>query len=335
MSFEMNAARQLAEYLTGKWISHAIHAAAELSIADVLAEHELSVDELAEQTGAHAPSLYRLLRALASIGIFHEASPQRFRSTVASDLLRRGAMRSAALMAHSSWHDGAWAQLVHSVRTGESGFEKAQGAPLFEWLNRHPDANTVFSETMTAGAAYRERGIATAYDFSACRRVVDVGGGHGSLMISLLQQYPDLNGVIADLPAVAAGARQALERAGLSERCEVVGCDFFEHVPAGSDAYLLAHVLHDWDDDRCIKILGSCRAAMMPSAKVLLVESLLSPGDQPDRAKWLDLEMLVLTSGGRERTRDEYAALLRAAGLRLQRVIATEGSRNILEAERE
>jgi hypothetical protein len=328
----LRPADQIAQWITGKWISHAIYVAAKLSIADLLADGEQSLEFLAARTGSHAPSLYRLLRALASIGIFRESSPQRFESTPSGDLLRVDAMRAACLLAHSEWHDRAWSELHHSVQTGESAFQHAHQAPLFDWLSQHPAENELFSQAMTAGKLHHDSAIVENYDFSQATRLVDVGGGHGSLVIAILNKYPQLSAIIADVAQVAAGARQAISRAALQTRCEVVTCDFFSSVPAGGDVYMLSHVLHDWDDDSCQRILSSCRVALGPHAKLLLVESIVASGDQPDRIKWLDLEMLVLTSGGRERTADEYERLLGSAGLRMDRIVRTNGRRDVIEA---
>ncbi|HKP64414.1 MAG TPA: methyltransferase [Polyangiales bacterium] len=325
-------AEQLAKWITGKWISHSIHAAARLSIADLLADGDKSLTELAEATNTHAPSLYRLLRALASIGIFRESSPRHFASTPVGDLMRSEAMRAACLLAHSSWHDRAWAELFYSLKTGSSAFEHVYGDKLFNWLNQHPEENELFSQAMTAGKLHHDAAIMSHYDFSGVRRVVDVGGGHGSLVISLLRRHAHLSAIIGDVAQVAAGAREQVRLAELQARCEVVTCDFFSSVPAGGDLYMLSHVLHDWDDDTCIQILSNCRAAMHPQASLLVIESIVAPGDQADRVKWLDLEMLVLTPGGRERTAEEYARLLRCAGLRLNRTIRTHGRRDIIEA---
>jgi hypothetical protein len=332
MPNDLAAAQQLAQWISGKWLSQAIYAAAELSIADHLAQGDQSVSQLAEATKTHAPSLHRLLRALASVGIFRECAPQRFESTPLGDLLRTGAMKAACIMAHSSWHDQAWAQLLHSLHTGESAFEKAHGAPLFDWLAQNTEAAEVFNDAMAASKSYRDYGIAEHYDFARCEQLVDVGGGHASLAISILQKHSRLHAVIADLPHVVEGATQAIQAAGLATRCRVAPCDFFEGVPAGGDVYVLAHVLHDWSDERCVRILANCHKAMQSDAKLLLIESMLLDGNQPDRLKWLDLEMLVLTHGGRERSEQEYRRLLAAAGFELTRTVATGGSRSIIEA---
>lgn len=332
MALDPNHALELVQWLTGKWVSRAIHAAAELSLADVLADGALDLDELARRTRTHPPSLYRLLRALSDLGLFRECSPQRFELTERGALLKQDQMRAACLMAHSPWHDAAWDDLLHSVRTGQSGFERAHGQPMFAWFADHPDAARVFDGALSAGKAYRDRGIADCYDFSSCSQLVDVGGGQGSLVLSLLERYPKLSAVVADLPHVIASTRVAIERAGLADRCRVIACDFFEAVPEGADAYVLAHVLHDWDDGACRRILECCRKAMGPAAKLLIIEGIIPVDGSQSRLKWLDLEMLVLTQGGRERTAAEYRVLLQSSGFELSRIAATSGSRCVLEA---
>jgi hypothetical protein len=325
-------ADQLAQWITGKWISHAIYAAAKLALADLLTDGERSLSDLAAATGTHAPSLYRLLRALASIGIFHETTPGHFTSTPIADLLRRDAMRDACLLAHSGWHDRAWSELLYSLKTGAPAFERVHGTPLFDWLSQHPEENDLFGRAMTAGKLHHDSAIVHHYDFSGVTRVVDVGGGHGSLVVSILNKYQHISAVIADLAQVTEGARQVVGKAGLQARCEVVTCDFFVSVPKGGDVYLLSHVLHDWEDDACVRILSTCRASMRPHTKLLLIESMIAADNRPDRAKWLDLEMLVLTPGGRERTEAEFDRLLRSAGLRINRIVCTHARRDVIEA---
>ncbi|HTV18592.1 MAG TPA: methyltransferase [Polyangiaceae bacterium] len=328
------AAMQVAEYMSGAWKSRAIHAAASLGVADALEGGPLALAELAAQIGCHPPSLYRLLRALSTIGIFEERSPGEFATTALGRCLGSRAMRDSCLMLNADWHEAAWRQLVHSVRTGSPGFERAHGEPLFSWLDRHPDASDLFNRAMAAGRSYRDAGIADAYDFSTASVLVDVGGGHGTLLLSILRQQPRLRGVIADLPSVVAAAQTAIDVAGVRERCSVAGIDFFAAVPAGGDVYLLAHVIHDWDDAAARRILENCAAAMRPGGRVLLVENVLPADAAPSRTHWLDLEMLVLTSGGRERTEAEFRALVESAGLELVGVTPTAGSRALIETRK-
>lgn len=333
-AIDPHAALQVAEYLSGAWKSHAIHAAAVLGVADRLAAGPLALDELAARLECDPPTLQRLLRALSTIGIFEQRSPGVFATTPLGRCLEAGAMRDSCLMLHSDWHDAAWRELVHSVRTGRSGFEKAHGEPLFAWLDRHPEASDSFNRAMSAGRAYRDAGIAEAHDFARASLLVDVGGGHGTLLLSILRAYPQLSGVLADVPSVVAAARGAIEAAGMSARCSVAGIDFFEAVPPGGDVYLLAHVIHDWSDAAARRILENCAAALRPGGSILLVENVLPADGAPSRTHWLDLEMLVLTSGGRERGEAEFRALAESAGLELVRVVPTAGSRALIETRK-
>lgn len=322
---------QVAEYMSGAWKSRAIHAAAALGVADLLENGPLALGELAARLDCHPASLYRLLRALTTIGIFEQRSPGVFATTSLGRCLGSGAMRDSCLMLNADWHEAAWRELVHSVRTGAPGFERAHGEPLFTWLDRHPDASDLFNRAMAAGRSYRDAGVADAYDFSTASVLVDVGGGHGTLLLSILRAHPRLRGVLADLPSVVAAARAPIDSAGLQDRCSISGVDFFASVPAGGDVYLLAHVIHDWGDAAARRILENCAAAMRPGGRVLLVENVLPADDAPSRTHWLDLEMLVLTSGGRERTEAEFRALVEGAGLELVRLTPTAGSRALLE----
>jgi SAM-dependent methyltransferase len=240
-------------------------------------------------------------------------------------------MRDAYLMMHSDWHEAAWRELVHAVRTGESGFERAHGQSLFAWLETHPEAADLFSRAMASGRSYRDAGVPQAYDFSKVSSIVDVGGGYGSLLLGILREHPQLRGVLFDLPSVAAGAFTQIQSAGLQERCQVVEGDFFDSVPVGSDVYLLAHIIHDWSDEAAIRILSNCARAITSGGSVLLVENVLPEDNAQGRTRWLDLEMLVLTPGGRERTRSDFAALGERAGLELLGVRSTSGSRAVLE----
>jgi SAM-dependent methyltransferase len=333
-TIDARAALQVAEYMSGAWKSHAIHAAAALGVADLLIRGPLAVDELAAQLHCQPDALWRLLRALASIGIFEQRSPGVFGTTPLGRCLEAGAMRDSCLMLHSDWHDAAWREFVPSVRTGEPGFERAHGQPLFTWLEQHPEASDLFNRAMCAGRAYRDAGVAEAYDFSSASLLIDVGGGHGTLLLSILRAHRQLSGVLADLPSVVSAAEGQIEAAGLSARCKVAPVDFFEAVPAAGDVYLLAHVIHDWSDARARQILENCAAVMRPGGRVLLVENVLSADNAPSRTHWLDLEMLVLTSGGRERTEAEFRALAESAGLELVRVVPTAGTRALIETRK-
>jgi hypothetical protein len=238
-------------------------------------------------------------------------------------------MRSLARM-YGSQQYRAWDDLLGTVRSGQPAFDRVFGASYFEFLANTPPADAVFNDAMTGWTTQVADTVVAAYDFGNVGTVVDVGGGHGLLLTTILRAHPEMHGVLLDLPHVIAGARPLLESAGLNGRCETVGQDFFACVPEGADAYILAQILHDWDDERCHSILVNCRQAMRPHAKILVVEQVLAPANEPSFGKWLDLHMLVLVTG-RERTETEYAALFEKAGLELTRVIPTASGACIVE----
>jgi hypothetical protein len=235
------------------------------------------------------------------------------------------------MMQCEDWIWSAWGQALYSVQTGEPAFNRAFGTDLFTYLDSHSDAAAIFNSGMTGRAAAADVAVAEAYDFSGARTIVDVGGGHGLLLSAILAAAPSARGILLDLPSVASGAREHLTRGGVGERCEIVGGDFFTSVPAGGDVYTLSNVIHDWNDERAAAILRNVRAAMAPGARVLIIETLLPPGNEPHPGKIADLQMLII-SGGRERTLDEYHTLLGSSGLAPGRVIATDSPVSVVEA---
>jgi SAM-dependent methyltransferase len=308
-------ATALRAMLGGFRLAQAVAVAAELRVADRLAGGPVPSEDLARAVGADADALYRLLRALAAEGIFTESPPGTFGLTPLAEPLRADHPQSvrpqARLVAQEFWW-GAWGHLLEAVRTGGVAFERIHGAPLFAYLDAHPDAAGIFDGAMSGTSPWKAA-LAAAYDFAPVRLVVDVGGGQGALLAAVLRAHPHLRGVLFDTPAVVAGARRFLDAAGLADRCRIVGGDFFASVPEGGDAYLLSQVLHDWDDERAAAILRSCHRAARPGARLIVVEQLLPPGDTPHRGKLLDLQLLVML-GGRERTEAEYRRLFTAAG---------------------
>jgi hypothetical protein len=324
---------QMMQFILGKWISKPIHVVAKLGIADMVADGPKSIDELAYMSKTHAPSLYRVMRALASVGIFSERGERCFELTPMAECLKRGAMRSIALMFNSDWHDRAWGHLLYSVRTGRVGFDKAYGMPIFDWLEEHPHAAELYHEANAVKAVTAHRAIIDAYDLSGITTLTDVGGGHGALMAEILEAYPVMKGVIAEVPVVVKGAEGFIRTRGLDARCQVVACDFFEGIPPGSDAYLMSHILHDWNDSKCQRILKNCHTAMKPGTTLLVVESLIPPGNEFSIAKLLDLEVFVM-GGGRERTEGEFRYLFDSSGFTLSRVIPTQESVSVIEGIR-
>jgi hypothetical protein len=323
----------LLNLIVGSWVSQAISVAAKLGIADLLEEGPRSCADLAKAAGAHPDALYRLLRTLASTGIFAEEDDGRFALTPLAEGLRTNApasLRAYAAFCAEDWHWQAWGQLLHSVRTGNSAFEHVHGTQLFDYFARHPQAARAFDEAMTSRGNLEDRAIAAAYDMP--RTIVDVGGGRGSLIATMLRRNPEARGILFDRPHVIAGATALIREAGLADRCQLVAGDFFDRVPAGGDVYLMKKVIHDWDDARARAILANCRAVMAGNSRLLLLEPVILPGNDPAFGKLLDLQMLVQTPGGRERTESEHRTLLAAAGLRLTRILPTECTLSIIEA---
>jgi len=317
--------------IVGSWVTQAIHVAAEVGIADLLAAGSRTAGELARATKTDADSLYRVLRALASVGIFCEDGEGRFSLTPMGELLATdapGSKRALARMAGAEFYR-SWGELLHSVETGGAAFDKVFGRPFFRYMDGNPERWQLYDSAMNGIHDSETMPVLEAYDFSAFGTIVDVGGGNGLALSAILRQHPKARGVLFDLPEVAERAREVIGACGLSERCRVVGGDFFEAVPSSGDAYLMRHVLHDWDDDQAVSILRKCREAMRPEGRVLVVETVIPSGNGPCFGKWLDLMMLVV--GGRERTREQYADLFSTAGLELARVLPTAHEVSVLE----
>ena len=331
---ERAAAAAVLKMIWGIHISRAVYVAAELGIADRLAGGPMSSAELAAATQTHERSLYRVLRLLASLGVLTEPEPGTFGLTVLCDRLRTGvpaSMRSWARLVEAVGGVRAFEPILHTVRTGEPGVDAAYGMGLFEFPQRHLAHAASFDAAMSERTSAFAPSVAMACDFTAVRTVADVGGGRGTLLAAILRAHGHLRGILMDAPAVAAGAGPVLQAAGVAGRCEVVAGDFFAAVPAGADRYLLANVLHDWDDDRAAAILARCREAMPAGGRVLIVERLIP--DDPEQAVpalLSDINMLVVT-GGMERTIPEYGRLLDAAGLRLGRVTPVAAPYGVIE----
>jgi hypothetical protein len=326
----------LLQMLFGAQMQRSVCLAARLGIPDLLAEKAQTAEELAAETGTHAPSLYRLLRTLASIGVFTEDVVKRFELTPISALLRGdvpNSVRDFAVMMGEDWIWQAWGELPYSVETGGVAHEKAQGMGSFEFFQKNAEAGKVFNAAMTNFTRAIIPAFVEAYDFSGVNRLVDVAGGHGLLLAGVLKANPHLQGVLFDLPFVIEGARGLLDEEGLSDRVELVSGNFFESVPAGADAYVMKHIVHDWDDESSIKILKNIRSAMSENGKVLIVEMVVPEGNEPHPSKALDITMLVM-EGGKERTKGEYGNLLEASGFRLTRVIPTKSPYSVIEGER-
>jgi O-methyltransferase domain/Dimerisation domain len=316
---------RLLALVRGYRISQAIYVAARLGIPDFLADGPREIDELARATGSHPPSLRRVLLFLAGVGVLDKVGPSRFALTEVAALLRTGvpgSLRPSVLLWLDESHWRPWGHLLHTVRTGETSFHHVHGTGVFDYLAGHPEVAAVSTAAMSGNSPAHARLVAETYDFSRMSLVVDVGGGRGRLLATILERYPRLHGILFDRPHVIEDARQIIDAAGVGDRCELVGGSFFDAVPAGGDAYILRNIIHDWEDDQAVAILTNCRRAMATGARVVLVELYLA--EDPQAALpvlYSDLEMLV-TVGGRERTTDEHATLLARGGLRLAQTIA-------------
>ena len=330
-------AMTLMNLTAGKWVSQAIAVAAELGIADLLKDGTKTAAEIARLSNASEESVYRLLRALGSVGLFAETGNRKFRLTAMGKLLRTDSPQALGAYARFVGHGSTWlpwGDLVHSVRTGEPAFDHVFAMPIFDYFAKTPEAAAVFDAAMTSISTWESKAVVAAYDFPGIATLVDVAGGHGLMIMTILKANKKMHGVLFDLPHVTAGAATLLRSGGVADRCQIVSGDFFTSVPEGGDAYIMKHILHDWDDDRAVQILRNCYSAMGRGGKVLIVDPVIPSGNAAHFGKLLDLEMLALTPRGRERTQAEFRELLKRSGFKLRRVIPTETHLSIVEAVR-
>jgi O-methyltransferase domain/Dimerisation domain len=328
----------LQQLIQGFQVTQCIYVAAKLGIADLLRDGPRTSEDLAQVTGTHAPSLYRVLRLLTATGLLTEGEAHSFALTPLGTYLQigvPGSMRDTVLFYCDKPLWQVWGDLLHSAETGETGYQHVFGLSLFDYNVQHPEHATLFNHMMTEWTASVAPTVAAAYDFSATATLVDVGGGHGQMLASILQAHPTLHGVLFDLPNVVKGAPPLLEAAGVAGRCEVLGGDAFTAVPADHETYLLSRVIHDWDDERALALLTRCHHAMKPRGKVLLVERVILTGTTPQvLVLESDVQMLVVAPGGKERTDAEYRALLNAAGFELTQLIPVLPPFYVIEAVR-
>jgi O-methyltransferase/methyltransferase family protein len=325
---------QLIEMAIAIWRARALYAAAALGLADLLADGARAAEDLAADTKTHAPSLYRLLRALAACGLFHEVQSKVFSVTPLGAAMQRnapGAARATILTLAGDWQWKAWDKFLESLRTGEPGLKKSCGRSLFEFLTVNPDDGAQFDEAMIGMHGALGPALLQAYDFSTFPTIVDVGGGSGRLLEILLGANEEQCGILFERPETAALARARFCSSELAGRCQIVEGDFFRSIPSGHGAYMLSHVLHDWDDEQCVSILRNCRKAIAPQGRLLIIEAVLPPGDSPHHGKMMDLLMLNVT-GGRERTAAEFTELLRIAQFAVLSIIATSTHQSVVEA---
>jgi len=327
----------LQQLIQGFQVPQCIYVAAKLGIADLLKDGPKNSEELAKATRTHAPSLYRVLRLLTAVDLVTEGEAHSFALTPLGVYLQSGvpgSLRTMALAYGEKPFWPVWGALLHSVETGEPSFEHVFGLKVFDYYAQHPEEAELFNNFMTELTANVAPTVAVAYDFSTTHTLVDVGGGHGQMLASILQAYPTLHGVLFDLPHVVKGAPPLLEEAFVSDRCQVIGGDAFTAVPADYDTYLLSRVIHDWDDERTIALLTCCHQAMKPQGKVLLVERVI-PTDRTPELHVLESDVIMLVApGGKERTEAEYRALLEAVGFELTKLIPVLRPYYIIEAVR-
>jgi ubiquinone/menaquinone biosynthesis C-methylase UbiE len=329
---EVTPHQQLDQMITGYWISQAIYAAAKFGIADHLIDGPKTLGELADATATNPEALYRLLRALASVGIFKEGESRRFSLTPLAEPLRgdvAGSKRALALMSGDEQFR-AWAEIDYSIRTGKIAFDKIFGKPVFDYLGEHPDKARIFDAAMVGIHGRESDALLDAYDFSMFGVIADIGGGNGSQMTAILKKHPRMKGILFDLPHVIERATERMQASGLLGRCKLVCGSFFNAVPEGADAYILRHIIHDWDEEKCLTILRNCCRAMLPTSKLLVIESVIPPGNEPFHGKFLDLVMLLIP-GGKERTENEYRNLFQRAGFELTRIVPTGAEISIIE----
>ncbi len=322
---------QFLKMATGKMVSKPIYVAAKLGISDQLTAGPLSVDELAKRTHTHSGALYRLLRALASCGIYAEVSPKTFGLTPLAEVFLDvpGSPRGMVLWFGDPAHDRAWENLLYSVQTGKPGWDEAHGKPFFEYLKENRELSEVFNRAMTGNSQNLHNSIVEAYPFTGVHTLYDIGGGHGHLLKLILEKHKQLKGGVVDLGHVVEGAKTAL--ASLSDRCVFHGASFFEKLPQGADAHILSFVLHDWSDEECKTILHNSYEALPKNGKLFLAENIIEPGNEPAFGKLLDMEMLVVATG-RERTRQEFSELLASSGFELKAVYPTKSPISLIEA---
>lgn len=330
-----SVSQRLMQLSSGYMASAALYAVAKLNIADRLASGSRAIAELAREAAVNEDALYRVMRLLASFGIFKEVGLRYFSLTPEAEPLRSDApdsVRDLLIWISNPFHLRVYADAMHSVKTGNPAVEKTTGLPCFDYFAGDREVSAEFNAGMTSISRTTVPAVLEAYDFSAIETLVDVAGGHGFVLSSILKKYPRMRGVLFDVAQVVAGARPGLEELGLADRCAIEHGDFFEEVPAGGDTYLMQHILHDWDDERAVTILHNVRHALedKPEGRLLVLEDVIVPGNDPAFVKALDIEMLLMP-GGRERTADEFRDLFIAGGFSLERIVPTRAPIKIIE----
>lgn len=321
---------------SGFSISAALHAVTRLDVPDLLARGPRTVSDLAAATGCSEDALFRVLRALTSVGVFAETESRRFALTATSEALRSdvpGSAKEMVLWLGNRFHFHVWAELSYSIKTGRPAVEHIYGKPAFEAMTDRPDVAQDFNAGMTCMSRQLAPAVLAAYDFSGIDTLMDVAGGHGFILCEILSSYPHMKGILFDMPSVVEDPRCAQCLLNVNHRCRALAGNFFEHIPGGADAYYMQHIIHDWDDEPALKILGNCRQALQgqKQGKLLVVDCIIPPGSEPHFGKLLDLEMLLMP-GGRERSEGEFRALFAKAGFEITRISPTRAAESVIEA---
>jgi hypothetical protein len=323
---------QIAEIFLSQLASRLVHLAARLQLPDHLSERPRTAEELAPLTATHAPALYRVMRTLASLGLFAEDAEHWFALRARGAVLKTGTpSHAAALILEGEIVTRSLDQILYSVQTGQTSFERSFGTSVFDWLTASPVQAALFNQAMVGFQGMEPPAIGSAYDFSVFQTIADVGGSTGNLLATILSRHPGPRGILFDLPHVVRDAPALIQQRGLADRIRIEAGNFFESAPAGADAYILSHVIHDWNWEQCLTILGHCRRAMSSGARLLLAEMVLPNDDAPHAGKMLDMLMLTVP-GGEERTASQYRALLDQAGFQMTRVVPTESLAAIVAA---
>jgi hypothetical protein len=324
------------QLISGFWISRCIYVTAKLGIPDLMKNGPMTAADLAAATKTDAPSLFRLLRALVAVDILTHGEDGRFGNTPVSETLRTdipGSLRSFAMTELGEEHYPAWGELLHSVRTGEIAFDRAFSMPVWEFFAKNPENAKIFNDAMSGVTDQATEAFHAAYSFAGIKTLMDVGGGHGALLTSILTRNPEMRGILFDSPQVIKGAQATLQDSGIADRCQLTGGDFFQSVPEGSDAIIMKWIIHDWNDEQSITIMKNCHRALPEEGKLILIEAVVPAGNEPHFSKFIDLNMLVMT-GGRERTEEEFRRLYEAARFRLTRIVPTESPFSVIEGVR-
>lgn len=324
---------RLQEMIVGFRPAQLINVAAKLGIADLLKDGPKSCDEMAVGVGVHSRSLYRVLRALASLGIFAETLDGEFELTTLAEPLQTevpGSLRAWAILWGEEFMWRPWGELLHTVVTGENHFDRIFGAGFFDYLSDNNEAGETFNSAMTMRSENEVVAVLGVYDFAGASKIVDVGGGEGTLIAAILKSYPKTQGILFDLPSVIESSRNLIQAQGIAARCDLVGGDFFAAIPPGGDCYIFHRVIHNWQDENAASILKNCRGNMPDNGKLIIVDGIIPAGNDPSPGKLGDITMM-LGVGGVERTEGEFRSLLADAGFKLNRILPTQAGVSVME----